>query len=211
VTRRNILVIGGACALVLLAWYMLLWSPKGADLTAAKEQRAKADDQVAELRVRVERLEDARRTAPALIASQDRLRSAVPDTPDLAGFLLDANRAATETGVDFLSITPSVPTASVTPGVPTEIPLQISIRGGYFQTLGYLDRLLTLRRVVVVDGLTLVPDQESQELGVNLTARMFTSELPAGAVAAPAPPSAATDGAPPVTTTSTTAPREARS
>src|SRR5205823_9753328 len=118
------------------------------------------------------------------------LQAAIPDQPDLAEFLLDANEAATKAGIDFISLSPTAPgsTPAGATGVPSTsgagasgagagasgagasgasatgpratpiaIPVSISVSGGYFQILNYLNRLDRLPRVVVIDSLALAP------------------------------------------------------
>jgi type II secretory pathway component PulM len=94
VNRRHLALLGGVSVLVLLAWFTLLWSPKGAELAEARDQRTAAEDQVVQLQARLTKLKDAARQGPALQAAAARVRSAVPETPDLDGFLLAANDAA---------------------------------------------------------------------------------------------------------------------
>ena len=183
-TRRSALIAVGACLALLLAWYFLLWSPKGRDLAAASERIETAENLGDELEVRLARLQSSKERAPQLAATYDRLRTAVPDSPGLAQFILDANDAATKAGVDFLSITPSPPAPSTTPGVATEIKLALTVEGGYFQTLTYLDHLLELPRIVVLDNVQVTPKGEGGDLVISLLGRMFSQ--------VPAPPPGAT-------------------
>ena len=56
-----------------------------------------------------------------------------------------------QSGIDWLSVSPSVAQAGTT-GV-SVIPLTISIKGGFFQVLDYLNRLEDLGRLVIVDAI----------------------------------------------------------
>ena len=203
--RRHLVLVGGAAVLVVLAWFALLWSPKGADLAEAREQRTAADQQVAQLQTRLDKLKDAARQGPALQALAARVRAAVPATPDLDGFLLAANDAAFITKVQFQAITPSRVTASTTGG-PNEVTFSLTVKGGYFHVLDFLDALAGMPRVVVLDSVGLTGQQEGDGtlLAVNLTGRIFTTAVPGSTVPttvpAPAAPPAST------ATTPTTAP-----
>ena len=183
--RRNLLLTFGAGALIVLAWFVFLWSPKGDDLDQARERRSAAETRESELQLRLAQLRDAERRAPELQASGDRLRAAVPATAELAPFLLAANDAAARAGVEFLSIAPSPPAPATVAGGPTEVALSVNVSGGYFRVLDYLDKLLALPRVVVVDTLS-ATSGESAELSVSLTGRMFTTEPIASATPAAA-------------------------
>src|SRR4051794_27969432 len=94
VTRR-ISVMALVAALVLVAaWFLLLWSPKGGELADARTRKRAAEQKVNELQVKLDRLKDAEKREPELDAQRDRLASAVPEKPEVAQFLLEANDAA---------------------------------------------------------------------------------------------------------------------
>jgi Tfp pilus assembly protein PilO len=178
-TRRSAIVLAAGCAVLLAAWFVLLWSPKGNELAEASARRTDAEDQAEQLEIRLTRLQEAEEGAPRLVAAQDRLRSAVPEQANLAQFILDANDAANAAGVEFVSIAPTQPSASATPGVPAEIGVSIEIKGGYFQMLDYLDRLYELPRVIVLDRISATPDGVTGNLAVSLGGRMFSTQVPA--------------------------------
>lgn len=183
--RRTVGIAIAVCAGLLVVWFLLLWSPKGKELSKAQQARAAAVSDASQLQVKLTRLRDAARHEPQLQASLDRLRSAVPDAPKLATFILDTNDLAAKAGVDFLNIAPKTPEASASG--PADIGLAITIKGGYFQMLDFLDRLLGQQRVVVIDTVqvTPAPSDGGEQLSVLLTARMFTTEVPVGTIAAP--------------------------
>ena len=207
--NQRIIAIGAAAvALVLLLWYFFLWSPQGRRIDDARDRREAAEALESELSVRLNRLREQKRNEASLRSQVELLRVAIPDQPNLAQFILDANDAATRSGIDFLSVSPTPPAPPTTPvagaaAPPAEIRLALSITGGYFQVIDYVNRLNDLPRLVVIDNFSVTAGGQQAQLSVQLAARMFVSSLPAGANA-PAPGAAA----PPTgaTTTSTTAP-----
>lgn len=207
--NKKALLIGvGASVVLAVLWFLLLWSPQGGRLADARDREETAAAENGQLEVRVARLSAAEQRRPELTADLEALRVAVPDSPDLAQFLLDANGASVEAGVDFVSISPTPPAPSQTPGLPSEIALSINVEGGYFQVLDFLDRINGLSRIVVVDALGLQASAEpGTPLSVSLTARMFTTatQVAQGPAAAPATPA---PSEPPATTTTTTAPAD---
>jgi Tfp pilus assembly protein PilO len=215
VTRRTALVAFAAAAALLVLWFMFLWGPQGGKLSDAEDREQAADVQNAALELRLSRLRAAQEKAPELMADLEELRRAVPDDPELAQFILDANDAASAAGVDFLSISPGVPSMS-DPALPPVISLNIDVRGEYFSVLDYLDRMSELPRVVVVDTLGLTPSESAtgQELTVAIVGRMFATSAPQlttpAPIATPAPTTTTTAPATPEAqqqvTTSTTAP-----
>ena len=197
--RRGFLIALGASLALLGLWFVFLWGPQGGRLTDAQARTEAAEAQNSELELRIDRLEAAEEGAPARMAELAELRRAVPDEPELAQFILDANQAATDAGVDFLSISPGVPAAGVG-GLPPVITLSITVTGPYFSVLDYLERVDDLPRIVVIDGLTLTPDAGPgalQELAVSINGRMFASSAPQ------IPPPTTVPPAPGETTTTT--------
>lgn len=207
--RKIVLMAAGASLVVLLAWFLALWQPKGAELAAERDRLASAESQASELETRIARLQATQARGPELAATLDRLRSAVPDEPSLAQFILDANDAATASGVTFVSIAPQEPAPSTVPGLPPQISLGVDVEGGYFQVLDFVEKLTDLPRVVVLDGVSVTPAGDAAgapDLSVSLTGRMFTTQLPAAAVPAGATAGATTPSSVPQTPTTTAVP-----
>jgi Tfp pilus assembly protein PilO len=229
---RRPLVIGAAAALgVLLIWFALLWSPQGSKISKAKHRKAQAESEQQDLRLRIARLKSLQQEEPQKRAQLESLRVAIPDEPNLAQFILDANTAANVSGIQFLSISPSPPTASTgaagagatapptapaTPGTgarPAVIGLQLSISGGYFQVVDFVNRLDGLSRLVVVDSLNLTTGAASSTGSTNLTvaisARMFVraaTPVAGPSAGTPVTPGGATTTTAPGAATSTTKP-----
>ncbi|HVE46369.1 MAG TPA: type II secretion system protein GspM [Acidimicrobiales bacterium] len=214
--NRRVLAIGaGAAAVILLVWYFVLWKPRADDLDKAKDRRASAEASAAQLQTEIDRLRADQRQEPLRRAQLERVRTLIPDEPNLAQFILDANDAAVRAGIDFISISPALPAAgtggAAAPGAPAapagaappEIKLAFQISGGYFQVLDFVNRLDALPRLVVTDGLTLSADP-SARMTVAVTARMFTHVLPPGFGTTPT-------SAPGGATTTTTTPGAAAS
>jgi Tfp pilus assembly protein PilO len=173
-----LLTLGAAVALLFI-WFAFLWGPQGGDLDDAKKRIDAAEETNGALELRLSRLQASQSRAPQLQAARDELQRAIPDDPQLAQFILDANDAASAAAVDFLSISPSLPELGAS-GLP-EIGLTISVTGGYFAVLDYLDRLEELPRIVVVDTLGLTPggsDDGPLALSVSISARMFATAAP---------------------------------
>ena len=124
--------------------------------------------------VRIAACRSLQQGEPQKRAQLENLRVAIPDEPNLAQFILDANTAANISGINFLSISPSPPAAGTarrgrarvahrrpTPGAPgagtppAVINLQLSVSGGYFQVVDFVNRLNGLSRLVVIDSLGL--------------------------------------------------------
>jgi Tfp pilus assembly protein PilO len=203
--RSRVAIVGVLVGVVvLLLWNLLIFAPKGRDLSAAKKEAQAAQQVEAQLTQTLRALQEISKNGPEIAAKLDRLSAAVPTAPDLDGFILSANQIAVQSGIDWLSVSPSV----AQPGTsgPSVIPLTMSIQGGFFQVLDYLNRLEDLGRLVIVDSINVTAagaegagatgtatSSGAPALSVTLTGRMFTMAAPAAP--AGSTPSGTTNGA----------------
>jgi Tfp pilus assembly protein PilO len=208
----------GAGVVLVILWFVALYGPQSSALSAAKKRSSDAAQQTATLRDQLTRLQQARRDQPLKQSQLETLRVAVPDSPNLAQFILDANDAAGRAGIDFLSITPTPPsapgttTATTTPGAaggatPVAIKIAMTSTGGYFQVLDFMNRLNRLPRIVVIDTVQISGGGDITKLSVSMSERIFTtSSTPVGGSSAggAATPGASTTTTAPGGTTTTT-------
>jgi Tfp pilus assembly protein PilO len=191
VNRRLLIPLGVGVVFIIL-WFVALYGPQSSALSDARKRADIATQQGATLRDQLTRLQQSRRDQPLKQSQLETLRVAVPDDPNLAQFILDANDAASKAGIDFLSITPTPPSAAgqtaTTPTTvaggaaggagATAIPIRIGMTasGGYFQVLDFVNRLNRLPRIVVVDSLQMGGQgTDVSRLQVTLAERIFTT------------------------------------
>ena len=192
--RRILLIGGGAFLVILLLWYFVLWAPRSKAINAAKARQRSAQSQIFDLQAQINRLKAQQQQEPIQRAQLERLRTAIPDDPGLAQFILDVNDAATKAGIDFVSVAPALPAAGTAgPGTPapsggaaaapSQLPAQVTVNlqitGGYFQVLDFVNRLTGLPRLVVIDTVNISADAQAK-LTVGLTSRMFLRSIPPG-------------------------------
>jgi Tfp pilus assembly protein PilO len=118
VNRRLLIPLGAGVAVVLL-WFVALWGPQSSALSDARKRADDAVQQRGTLRDQVTRLQQSRRDLPLKQSQLETLRVAIPDDPNLAQFILDANDAASRAGIEFLSVSPTPPAASTPTPTPT--------------------------------------------------------------------------------------------
>ena len=171
-----------AAVLIVAAWWVFVFSPARSDANKVGSEVTAAKAKSRSLETEQKQLEDLEKRAPQIQADRDRLRSAVPDQPELATFIEQANQLGTDTGVTWVSISPSEPAAGTAAGT---INVALQVKGGYYQVLDYLNRLESIPRLVVVDQVSLAAGDASgagstavggpPQLTASLTARMFDS------------------------------------
>jgi Tfp pilus assembly protein PilO len=188
VNRRTVILGALAAIGVVALWWVFLYSPKGKDLNDARRQLSEATRQTQTLTAQLKQLQDLQQNNPKTEAELARFAAAIPAQPNQADFISGLNDIANQSGITWQSVTMQEPTA-VTPGAPASIAVQITLQGGFFQTLDYLNRLEKLQRLVVVDSVTINSSKSgtsttgpssgltttgSGDLSVSLNARIFS-------------------------------------
>ena len=203
-------MIFGLFAMVAGYWFLLrpgVEQAKSDAVTALETAQAEETS----LQSSLARLQQIAQHALEYQIAVNELEYSIPAQPQLAEFIIAANELSETNGLDWLSITPNVPTQAMT-GPYAEIQAQMQLEGSFFEVLNYLIGVRDLDRLVRIDNLALTatPDAVTGEmtLSASVTAVLFTTStlteaqaeaLAAGTSTAGTP----TDGA---TTTETTTP-----
>jgi Tfp pilus assembly protein PilO len=194
VKTKNLAVGALVGFLVLALWYNFLLKP-----TNSKVSKVKADTETERAKLQPLQAQLAQANIDAAHADTFKsrlavLKHAVPDSPDLANFIRDANDIAQASGLTWQSVTHGPPT-DVAGGAST-ISVGIQVQGTYEQVLDYLARIAELKRLVVIDGVQFSaagttgagpgagtgatessgPFSGASTLSVSISARMF--EIP---------------------------------
>jgi Tfp pilus assembly protein PilO len=190
---------GGLVAVAVLG-YLVLISPQRSragkldgEISAAQQQLVTA--QIAsQTKVEAPRVDD-----------YFRLTKAMPDSTEMPGILLELSKVASETGIQFDSITPGSPVAA---GSYQSVPIELSFRGTYYQLSDFLFRMRNLveerdgtldvgGRLYSIDGVNF-SQGTGHSLEAKLSAKAYVYGQGAGSSTATPAPATAT---PPATTT----------
>ena len=194
--------LGIAVAVVVLiavAGWFLVVSPKKS--TASDLEAQIADTQ---LRLTQARIDANRKPAPPVETSDlFRLAKAMPDQVDMSGILLELNRVASDTGIEFESISPG---AAAPVGAYQVVPVTVLFEGNFYSLSDFLFRLRNLvsmrngaldadGRLFNVDTITFA-ESENRFPSIRATLQLNAFVFGTGTPATAAPPAAA-----PATTT----------
>ena len=194
------LAVGALVGLLTLAlWYNFLLKPTNAQASKVKAETETERTKLQPLQAQLAQANIDAAHAGTFKARLAVLKHAVPDSPELANFIRDANAIAEASNISWQSVTHGPPTpgdagvASITVG--------IQIKGTYEQVLDYLGRIAEAattgrhrQRAVqrgrhhrrrsrqTGGGASTGPFSGASELTVTITARMF--ETPAALAAA---------------------------
>jgi Tfp pilus assembly protein PilO len=196
-------VIGGVLVYALVFWFLLV-SPKRAEASALKAEVAALEVTVANARIAAAP-RSSQDTAPIAVADIFRLAKAMPSVPDMPGVLLELDRIAEETGVEFQSVTPL---PSVVVGDFQTVPITLAFDGNFYELSDFLFRLRTLvgvragelraaGRLFAVESISFAESSKGfPDLGATLSvvAYVYGTEVSASAGA---PPEATTPAADP--------------
>ncbi len=209
--KRNVLIAGAVgLVVVILAWYFIIYSPIGDDLSAAETSNASEQAKTQDLQNTLARLAAQSKNSTRQEALLRKFDQAIPQKSNLAEFIIQLSKLETSSGITFQSIAPSPPAAS---GSSSVIALSINIKGSFFQVKNYLSQLERLERLVIVDGVSIAAGGDSSSstgssasdttaLTVSLTGRMFTRAAPQPAAGTPSAttPTTVPGGSTPTTT-----------
>lgn len=176
--QRVVIVIGAVVAVVLIAgWALLLYKPESDKLGSVQRQVEAEKAQETTLAAQLVKLQDLKEQEPQIDAELSRVKSLVPDAPDLSTYIREANRIATESGIDWLKVSAADPQAS---GDVTTVALDLELTGKYFNVVDYLTRVQELSRAVRFDSLQMsgISGDDGSSAGgvsVKLSGRMFSS------------------------------------
>ncbi|MGE5691963.1 MAG: type 4a pilus biogenesis protein PilO [Pseudomonadota bacterium] len=199
----------GAVLVVALAGWFLLLSPK-------KAHASELEDQVAAAQLRLTQAQiDSRRkpTPPVETGDLFRLAKAMPDDTDMSGILLELNRVASDTGIEFESISPG---GAATVGAYQVVPVTLIFEGNFYSLSDFLFRLRNLvrmrngeldaeGRLFNVDSVTF-GESQNRFPSIRATLQVNAFVYGTGTPATQAPPPAPTTPAPATTTPATTTP-----
>jgi Tfp pilus assembly protein PilO len=181
-------VAAGLVAVAVLG-FLVLVSPQ-------RSRAGKLDGEITAAQQQLVTAQIASQTKPVAPRVDDyfRLTKAMPDSTEMPGILLELSKVASESGIEFDSITPGSPVAS---GAYQSVPIELSFRGTYYQLSDFLFRMRNLveerdgnldvgGRLYTVEGVNF-SQGNGHSLEAKLTAKAFVYGQGTSATAAPAP------------------------
>lgn len=184
-TQRIAVATAGVGLLLVVVWYLLLWSPQGHKLAAARQAHAAADAKISQLHTQISGLQALEREIPADKLKLAQYTSAVPNSPQLAEALHQIQAVASSAGVTMSAISPSSnPTTGAASSGQTAssvpaLAFTISASGSYQQLMTYLSSLDQMPRTLVVKSLSLTGGSgPNQSLSASISADVFYAGQP---------------------------------
>ena len=165
------------CLVVLAAGWFVLVSPKRSDAADLRNTAAQVASQNSQLQTQLTILKAQAKALPKQQANLAAVAAKIPDNPALPALVRSLTAAATSAGIELVSVTPGVPTlpaaaapaaaplpasaaaaaSAASAGQLSQIPLSLSVVGGYFEVEQFISNLEGLQRSMRVTGLSLSP------------------------------------------------------
>ncbi|MEX1176843.1 MAG: type 4a pilus biogenesis protein PilO [Nitriliruptor sp.] len=174
--RTTVLLAVLALILVLVIWYLLLWSPRADELEAVEAQIVEVEAQQAAARSRIVALQAVREQAPQLQAEHAAAESLLPRDTALPSALRQLQQAADDAGLTLVSVAPSRPEPVEGSEGLYVLGLTAEFDGTYFQVIDVLRRIEEpdiTPRGIVWDSAALSIGEEAPDLVTVVTGRMF--------------------------------------
>lgn len=213
--RQWMAITAAVCVVIVAAGYFLLVSPQDKKAASLRSQVSAEQSTQQQLRAQIAMLTAEGQNLSHEQALLAKAQGYLPLTPGLPSLIRQLTTATDNAGVDLVTLSPSAPVAAssgtsagATPSL-YQIPLTLSLAGGYFEVENFLSNLENLPRALMVTGVNISPQGGSTqatspagstatqtaapqvgkgELTVAITGRVFmtTTDLAGVASAAPA-------------------------
>lgn len=202
------LVVAGAAVILLAGWTLLL-SPKQRTVSDLRNQTTAVEQQISADLTRAATARSGSGAPTIRVADIYKLQTAMPSATDMPDLLLELNQTAKAAGVQLQSIAPS--SAPPAPGAAySTVPITLTATGNFYSVTDLIYRLRNLvyvrggaleanGRIFTVSGVSLSPNGKVVSANISLSTYVFGSGTSS---ATPAP--AAAPASPTTTTTTTT-------
>lgn len=170
-TRLILAIVGSLLACFALYWFFV--KPQRAELAEVRAEVAAEQVRTSQLQAELQRLQDLQANAPELEAELTEIRRFVPKKPDLSNFIFQVQEAANRAGLDFVQITPELPTNPPEGAALAQVESTIVANGGYFSLQDFLRRLYSMDRALRADSLSIAV-QSLEPFGTRLSMTLLT-------------------------------------
>ena len=197
--KRTGLILGVLGAVLLTAlWWFFVISPTNEAISDARDQIESEQDNQVLLQTQLMRLKKIQENELTYRSAIGALEAGIPPTPQMPALIDVLSELAGDSGIDWESGTYGNPVEVEGEGY-FEIPVNLTVRGQFFEVLGYLYGIADLERIVRIDAISISPEQDDAGFtieSVSISAVAFTT----GNVVLPTPEAVVE------TTTTTTTP-----
>lgn len=158
---------------ILLFFYVGLYSPKEQRLAALSQEVGQLEQKLISLRTQRQKLTETtqKKTTPPLDIPQEILNS-FPEEDDIPKLLSTWTKEGKKMGIEFLLFKP----LEEKDGQPlTEMPIEITLRGTFDQTLEFFTYLSKLKRKILISNIEMTRPEKKEGIYVISTHALATT------------------------------------
>jgi Tfp pilus assembly protein PilO len=187
----RIWLLAGAVAvavLVIASWFLLI-SPKNAEIDEVNNQSADTQTQLIALRKRINELEQEKAKLPATVAALNKKKLAMPSDSGVPAFLRQLQASGTATNVDVTGLAVNTPVQMTTLPSVWALPITLTAAGTVADLESFLTTLQTGQsRAVLIQKANFTPDSgsSSSTSGMSLSLSLTAYVAPAAGSGTPA-------------------------
>ena len=179
---------------ILVAGWLLLISPKRAEVVDLEAQTATQENANSALETELAVLKQQNKELPEKQAELAALREKIPQVTALPAYIREMQDVGRQSGVAFTSLTPSAPvdmgasaavpgstttSSALTPGALAAINLEMVVTGSYFEITKFMNELETSSRYTLVSGYSITEEAVASEADADTESTSTTQELSA--------------------------------
>jgi Tfp pilus assembly protein PilO len=180
VTRRVPLIAGVLVVVILLGWYVAIWRPDAAHLSAARASEVTATAKRAQLDSELAGLLGIERKLPALEAQLQAGVTAVPATASLDTVIDQINAIAIADQIEWTTESQGAASAGSSTSSSTgnsTLTLTLAVAGSYSNMTAFITDLEHRPRLIVLDSLAFAPGSGGR-VSVSISGRAFYDSSP---------------------------------
>ena len=190
-TKNKLIILIVSVVVVALVLAGLFVYPQFGKIAELDRQIADAQSEIDSAKVLLEQRQAVKGRAAQTDAELLRLANELPESPEMASFIIELQDTANEAGVDFDSLTPADPVQNT--GY-SSVKMNMRTAGTWADTIDFLQRVAKLTRQVRIVGFTVAPIAETAESEddvqqVDMTAELEVYTLASAAAAGTTAPS----------------------
>jgi type IV pilus assembly protein PilO len=158
---------GTLVVLIGLSVWLLFW-PKYGEIDQLKDRLAKVEAELAKAKKNARELNDWRNKMKQKESQYKTVMRALPEKEEIPSLLAGISKAGKDSGLEMVLFQPK---KEAVKGFYAEIPVEISVTGGYHQIAVFFDKVANLPRIVNLRRVKMAPgSQKDSALGMSCEA-----------------------------------------
>jgi type IV pilus assembly protein PilO len=164
---QRILITVGVFVILLGSFTYFFYLPKFQEIDKLKKELATQQNNLATAKKNAQELNTYRAKMKAAEEQFEIAKMALPEKEEIPSLLASISQSGKDSGLDFLLFQPK---PEVKKDFFAEIPVAITVSGGYHNVAMFFDKLANLSRIVNIHNIDIKPQKGGEELVTNCTA-----------------------------------------